>query len=57
MYSFEDLSVLYPDPGKGGKSLNVFISAGPSAGGESSQALPGISSSNAIEKFLNDLYI
>ena len=57
MYSFEDLSVLYPDLGKGGKSLNVFISAGPSAGGESSQALPGISSSNAIEKFLEDLYI
>ena len=57
MYSFEDLSVLYPDPGKGGKSLNVFISAGPSAGGESSQALPGISSSNAIEKFFEDLYI
>ena len=59
MYSFRDSSVLYPNPITEGKSLNVFINAGPGMGGnESYDQTPGnVQYSSVSKKFLNDLYI
>lgn len=59
MYSFEDSSVLYPNPITEGKSLKTFISADSGMGGSESydQVSGNVQYSSAIKKFLNDLYI